>query len=409
MKKLFKLILVLTVSVILQGTSFAGSIHGYVYYDGNSNYPISDVLLTLYNPGNNPVGTYTTGSDGYYYFGDLDPGTYQLVGSKDDPGNGVTMEDAVLVVHYLAGITTLEPIQELAADVNGNGQITMQDFLLIVHHVNQGTQFPVGDWLFINETITVQNTRDSQPGGVTGTCAGDVGGVFVPGTREFKAYPIAENGILPITDNQPFTVDIKTSGPFELSGTALFIDFQPDLVSVEGVRIGANEVEYTIHDRQIQILWMDPLQNVTTFDPSDAVISLDCRPGPGFGPGSEPVFSINGTSAFVKPGQEIRNTSFTMPAIRYNQPEFGFTNFPNPFCSQTILRLNLPFDGNTNVSVFNCIGKQVYTSNLGFQKLGYHEFYIETSSWKPGKYIARITFDSDGSRLEKSIQLLKSR
>ncbi len=76
------------------------------------------------------------------------------------------------------GLYNLTPIQQLAADVDGNGVINMNDYFTVVFGwFLYGYPFPSGDWVFTDATV-VAGLKDGNNMG--GTSSADVNGSFVP-------------------------------------------------------------------------------------------------------------------------------------------------------------------------------------------------------------------------------------
>ncbi|NQY09103.1 MAG: aryl-sulfate sulfotransferase [Flavobacteriales bacterium] len=63
-----------------------------------------------------------------------------------------------------------------------------------------------------------------------------------------------------------------------------------------------------------------------------------------------------------------------------------FTNYPNPFTATTTVLLNIPEEGNVNISITNFAGKTIKTIHNGFINKGTKEFKINLQSLASGVY-----------------------
>ena len=401
-----KNLLVLLIAIVYSSISWSATISGKVFYQGDSTRPITNVNVVLKNVQNNSVATYLTGPDGYYEFLNVPAGTYTLKGMTQQQPGGVTMQDANLVKAYLKGKVEFNDIQKLAADVDGDGLITDEDYELIKNHVTHNTPFPVGEWVFLSETITVSNLKDSNPGGVVGSSSGDVGGVFVPGIRELGVYPVDCTGSLLVTKGEQFNISIKTSEALLISAAGLIIHFSANLITVRSVDFSAAGLEYTIEDGLVQVSWIETNGSAVFFNEGTDLLTLHCTAGSGLAEGMEARFTLDGNSSLAgKDYSEITGARFRMPMVECVKPELKISNFPNPFTTATTLSYFLPEDGPVSVVLFNQVGKMVKEFTPGDQTQGYHNLELDGAGLPPGYYYCRISHAGS----TESIRILKTK
>ncbi|MBS1793306.1 MAG: right-handed parallel beta-helix repeat-containing protein [Acidobacteria bacterium] len=125
----------------------SGSVSGTVTYANSlSNPPV--VRTTLTGTGSVPVSTQTDLSGAYTLSG-FGSGAYTVTPSKTGDVNGITSNDSAIIAQYVAGLTTLNPTQLIAADVSGSNTVTSFDAALIARYVvllpNSGS---TGTWRF---------------------------------------------------------------------------------------------------------------------------------------------------------------------------------------------------------------------------------------------------------------------
>lgn len=402
MKNLLSIMLAIFIGQIVQ----AGTVSGTCLYHGDSTRPINQAVVTLKNLESNQISTYITGPDGTYLFTNVPAGTYQIIGTKNSPGVGVNMIDATLVLFHIMGFYPFDEIQTLAADVTGNGTISLADYTLIVRHITRNTPFPVGEWVFLNEIIDVTDLKDSRPGGLTGSSSGDVGGVFVPGTRDLEAYPMAEAGALQVTANEPFTVCIQTNDALSLAGAGLFINYPAEMVTIESVEFPGEGFEYEIDGNQVSLTWNDMNGNTLNIDGGSSLITFHCTTKSSFAPGMNGKFSLNGNSCLVSNTlTEIKDAKLQAPTIEYTMPALKLSNYPNPFASSTTLAYYLPNSGNVNIAILDYNGRLIREYNLGELAQGYHTLTLEGSGMTPGSYFCKLSL---AGSTPQTIRLLKT-
>lgn len=68
--------------------------------------------------------------------------------------------------------------------------------------------------------------------------------------------------------------------------------------------------------------------------------------------------------------------------------------YPNPFNPTTVIRYELPMDGNVSLKVYDILGKEVATLVERFETAGYHEARFNASNMASGMYLYRMTAGS---------------
>ncbi|MCX6271804.1 MAG: dockerin type I domain-containing protein [Bacteroidetes bacterium] len=158
-------------------------ITGTVSYDNLVGTPLGNIWVTRKDSNNIVIDSVITGSGtGNYSFTCLTGGTYQLAASTGIlPGFGiVNTTDALLAMKAFAGLITLSPLRQKAADVNGSGNINGTDALMILEKfTGMISSFPAPAWQFetIPEAVVNNNvvTRSFKA-----ICTGDVNGSYLP-------------------------------------------------------------------------------------------------------------------------------------------------------------------------------------------------------------------------------------
>jgi hypothetical protein len=399
-------------ALILTQTSKAGDITGRVLYQGDINRPIGSVIVTLKNTDNNSIQTFKSENDGSYHFSNLANGNYIVTGTTTIAGGGITYYDATLVFLHLAGLYEFTPIQVLAADVNGSGNVTWGDYNLIIKHILKGTPFPVGPWKFQSASFPISNlkTVDVDPKTLGGTCSGDVGGAFIPQVHNTPAMPIALDGEINVTSGESFTTRIITQNALSINGAGLIINYPSDLLQIESVEFKGIDYEYDIQDGQIRLVWGNPNMEAVDFGEGETLITIHGVSTSAFQPGMNASISLDGnTSLMSTSNTEITNLKFASPIIKYGKPSLRLNNYPNPFTNSTKLSIFTPEKGNATVEVYSTTGQLVKKISLGVLNAGYHEVDLDASQMSKGNYICKLRIQSESSEFTNSIRLLKAK
>jgi len=387
----------------------ASVVSGQVLYQDNPDRPVNNVMVFLRNVDNNEIQSYTTGGNGFYEFNNVPNGNYILTGTTSLPGAGVTLLDAFLVFLHLNGMYPFNPMQTMAADVNGSGNVTWGDYILILNHIRKGQPFPVGPWAFEISTFTISNFKDGVPHGIGGTCSGDVGGTFVPTVNNTPALPVAQDGSINVTSEEPFSTRILAQDDFTITGAGLIINYPSDLITIESVEFKGTAYEYTIEGGQVRLIWGDPNTTPIHFGAGETLITLHGISTPAFTQGITASLSLNGNTSLINPSnQEITNLKFTSPVIKYGSPSLKLSNYPNPFTASTNLSIYTPEAGNASIEIFSASGQMVKTLSLGNMEAGSHEVDLDGSQLAKGYYVCRLHVQTSNGDLSNTIRILKA-
>jgi hypothetical protein len=402
MKKIYKSVLV-SLFMILIGTASATNISGDMLYLNDPALPIPNVVVSLKNLSTNTTFTCITDEDGHYAFQNVPAGDYKLSASTSNSSYEIGWESAWMVLSYLAGQTTLTDIQFLAADVNGNGKVKLNDFVLIVNHLLHGTPFPIGEWVFEEYYFSVDGTKDT-PGGMSGSSAGDLTGVFVPGGRDLPAFPVEHNTEIAASANDEFTVSLTTCEALNLTGAGLTFNYPSNLMTIESVEFANDNFQYSIEENQLRLVWYDETDTPMTLSESAAIATLHCRTTAAFGPGNEANISLDGSSSLAGTNYtKVVGAKLGIPTVTYATPSLRISNYPNPFSGATTLSYYLPEDGNATVKIYFYSGQLLMNTTLSGMSAGYQQLEIDATHWTPGNYICQIQCEGSKKYIESRI------
>jgi len=364
--------------LMLQGQNY---IDGTLLYHNNPEYPIPEVEAVLTNSDGNFVASAFTNTDGYFAFEDVADGTYFINFSTDLDAGEVTMQDALSIVFYLAGIIDYTEIQQLAMDVNGNGNIGMDDFTyILIQHIIFGNPFPVGDWVF-EEVEVNTNTREGD-GSIGGSRTGDAEGVLVPtGRSEDQQYDIFISDKLLLADQTTWIpLNVQLTGQSVL-GYVLMLDFDAAKMEVMDVRSEYGEVNFAVIGNQLRISWLDAgLKSV--IEGQATLFEIQTRFKETVS--TTDYFRIaNGTQILDQEGNDLNYLVFEMPEL-----DFGVSSvevYPNPAVDYTNIKLSAEELSDYELKIYNTSGQLVF-EELIYAVKGNQTKQISLSHLNTGMY-----------------------
>ena len=387
-------------------TSYA--LGGVINYPGNTPTPLQGITVTLKNSSGTVIGTTTTNASGSYSFSNLINGSYTIEPSTTKSWGGVTASDVLLYKKHIANISLLNGIFLSSGDVNGSGGLTAADVLLVKKRIAIiVNSFTVGDWLFNNLPITINNGNVTQ--NFSGLCYGDANASFIPSYKssltDKELKPVS--GSLTIGSVPPQTGDIAipidATDVLNLGSFQFTLTYNPEKLTFTGV------------DQ-----WFQGIDNVTVGNPQPGKLTF--------------VWAADANGLSIANGR-LANLHFTSTSTEASSIEWGdiptireFANydgtifapvfmnggvgnllgveilnndpvmvFPNPAKDFILVKSTSAIQG---VQIFSNTGQAVYN-----QELNSKEIRISTSDFKPGIYLIQI--DTKTGKFNRNIVIEK--
>lgn len=377
MKKTFTVFTaVLSVILLITVQAFPqADVTGSVYYHLKPNRPVPSAEVQLIDVDGIVVANAITELNGSYLFPSVPFGTYTLQVTTEISAGGVTMGDAFLMFMHLLGIYPFSPIQQLAADVDGDGSVTWNDYWTVVlGWFIQGYPFPVGPWVFQDVTFDHTGAKSNVPT-LGGSSAGDVNGTFVPTTRDFAAIEV---GYEELAISSEFDVNIKANDLTEAAAMGMVIRYPENLVNISDISSPLGELNMSVSNGEIRINWINQSGISSTVNPEQAIVTIKATTTSGHN-GEDIRFELDPASHFSNASGDQIGTSFTLPVFTSSKSYLN-ANFPNPFNGSTSIAYTVPVEGNVSLKLFNQNGQLV------------RNLINETA--KSGSYVYR--FNADG-------------
>ena len=395
MKKVIKIYLLSVFTVLFfTANSYSQSlVSGHVYYHGNETSPLEDVTVELIDSTGVVFDSDETNVNGLYQIGNVPDGTYILNAYTSLSPGGVDLGDSFLIFLYLINFYSFSPIQELAADVDGNGQVTWNDYWsIVIGWFLYGYPFPAGDWVFETVEISVSGRPDGND--VGGSSTGDVNGEFQPGGRPLKTVFAQHDENKIIGSNEEFELIITSEYETTISGMGLIINYPEDLVAITDILTQQDDLNYNICDGKIKISWVDTKFTNFILNKNKPLITLKLKTTNKFINCGKLNINIDEESHFLDSrGYKIDNLTLSFPSIESKITNLELiTNYPNPFNEYTIFEYLLQEDANVTLKIYNLFGQEIATLIDNFQTQGLYSYTFNVSDFnlKQGTYIYKI-------------------
>lgn len=266
----YSLVTLLTM-LLFSSTAFSqNTIEGYLLYHNNPNKPIPNSEVTLTSQGGGFIYTAITDNLGKYVFTNIPGGTYQLTATTSISAGGITLGDSYIILLDLLGFNTLSPIQQLAADVTGDGQVEWDDYTgIVTGWFLNGNPFPVGEWAF--DTVSL-NTGLKDNTNLGGTSAGDVNGGYIPNlTKGDEMYVKVENEKENISTT---ALNLSVIGNLTTTGFGVVFDLSPE-TQITSILSTLKDLNYVILNNQLRVSWINLTGESLTLNESEALFTIE--------------------------------------------------------------------------------------------------------------------------------------
>ncbi|MCF8233900.1 MAG: T9SS type A sorting domain-containing protein [Bacteroidales bacterium] len=394
----------LTSSVLAQ-TDLSGSVD----YHNDPDIPIEDVLVKLVDNSGTEIDSCLTDTNGDYIFYDVVDGTYQLICNTEiDPG-GIDLADSFLIFLHLCNFYTLNPIEFLAADVNGSGTVTWSDYwTILIGWLVNGYPFPAGEWVFQEPTVVINSaTKDSLVQGVGGSSTGDVDGSFMPGTKPEPLINIYQGSQQLVTTSEQVEIPVTIDWPHAVGGFALTLNYPGHLFELTGIKSDIKSFNYEIFDNYVKLSWMDTKFSNTTFD-DKPLFFLVGRTTNHLVNGQKVTFTAGIQSHLMDgKGNILESVTMSMPSLEGEQVSTLFGQvYPNPVKSEFTVDYKLEKEGQVKVGLYNQNGQLVALLLDENKNAGVHNFKATIDSYDLNAGVYILVMEAPGNKIQKNIQQL---
>jgi parallel beta-helix repeat protein len=416
------------------------SISGYFNYYNTAFTVMNNVKVDLVQ-GTSIILTTTTDNNGYYWFGNVQPGTYEVHASTGKPVGGINVTDAAQVNAWGVTPYEIELTRFYAGDVVLSNHLAANDAGLIQSYFMGGGLPWAGrpNWTFwkSGETIAVNPAPVSSmvypaisvPFGSTpitqnfyGLVTGDFNMSFVPGSGKVESESLTLNygNTIQVLADTEFELPLFSAMDMEVGAISLILNYPSDKVDVLGAYL-TNDPDsplwFTLFENELRIGWYS-FSALHLFD-GDALLTLQLRINSEAENGEAIYFSLA-----ADPLNELADGSFnvienavlTIDVIEAMSTginhalihsDMSLVNNPNPFMGSTTFSYTLPADGKVTLEVYSSTGEKVVKLIDEFQATGAYSLMFNDNTLKPGVYAARLTLQTDRKVLVRTVTMIR--
>jgi hypothetical protein len=392
---------------------------------------IGNATVTATNINNNEVINATFVDTGVYLVNLPIGFDYKIEPSRNDnPLNGVTTWDIVLITKHILGITPLNsPYKIIAADVNASLSVTAFDLLAIRKMILQITDtFPNGtpSWVFVDHNyvfpnptnpwfeayptvVNIDNLSTNVQADFIGVKLGDVNNSVLASQllgeeeRNMKGSLDLNVKDKAVAKNEVFTVDFS-SRDFVAMGYQFTLNFNEASLEYAGFKPGAlsvSEENFGVFNNAITTSW-----NGDTNLKGDAVLfSLNFK-----AKNAEQLSKVLTLGSRLTPAEAYSNTAelmdvnlaFSTGSVTNGNVFELYQNEPNPFSDFTTIGFNLPVSESAKLVVYNIEGRTVKVVEGNYSK-GFNSVRLNKSELGAGGVFYYELSTSTGSSMKKMI------
>lgn len=383
MKKRTTILTIATLALIMLGSSaFAQQpIKGTVTYHEDPTKPVPSVTVELWDE-YGVVQTTTTNPNGKYIFTNVPYGAYTVKAftTPIEPG-GIDTDDADMIWDYLYNYLPLSPIELLAADVNRDTLVTIEDYYMLTNNWSNGFQ---PEWVFENVPVNHTGNKTNIPT-MGGSSSGDVNGTFVPTGRNEE---IAQVSYYAKNFSTNFTVEVFAKDLYSASAMGLVIDY-PEGVNINNVTSQMGELsDLKVKNNRIVATWVNG-NNEVSINANEPVLVISASANRSFN-GSDIKFNVNNMSHFVSNGSAVK-PEMSVPYLTVNGNDNLSYSYPNPSSESTVIYFSLPSATKANLSIYNLNGQLVKNIINEEMSAGQHSVTLSVTDLQEGVYFYNLT------------------
>ncbi len=329
---------------------------------------------------------------GHYGFSNAVPvhGDFTITPTKDDnPLNGVTTYDLLLMSRHILGVTPLtSPYQQIAADVNKSGSITTNDIVELRKLIlGIYTELPQNtSWRFVDKSFSFPNLNNpfSTTFPENKSVANFLGDMMGENFVSIKVGDINGNAVA----NSAMSADDRTNGTIFFDANDASVKAGEEVVVNFKAADKMEGYQFTMNLKGLEIVDVLPganmnINNFAVFAKEGMMTAaVDANAGEfavkfRATQAGELSKMISATSRITKAEGYAADGSRNEIAFRFNGQNgsvvagAGFDllqNTPNPVASTTKITFNLPEAANATLTISNVEGRVIKTISNNFAK-----------------------------------------
>lgn len=361
-----------------------------------------------------------TGHEGTYNFEVFEGGQYTVTPSTtDDKVEGVSVKDVLMMRKHLALLSSFDsPYQYIAADVDGNGRLSVRDEQLMRGLILGTNKVSFPNWKYVKADFEFPATEDFALGGDIFNYPNylEVNELGANMTQDFVAIRVGDLDMdiasgsnrssgkqyqLEVTDKtfsqgEIITTSLDVSESVIVSGVSLSfeVDNSLELVSINSDKLNLSSDQFSLVNANgrytIQWIGQEPTQLIA----NEGLFQVAFK-AKGSGVLSE-AFTISNTSdKSIIYDNELVEHPITLSFAKVSE-NVVLSVVPNPISDHFSVNLESDqFNGQADLSIYDVSGRKVYAEQISVIH-GENNFQLSTSTsgLSSGSYFVEIRSDN---------------
>ena len=397
-QSIIKQIVFLVIFLAINTLSAQDQISGTVNYHDDPSNPLPDVTLELFDINDNLVATTLSNPTGEFIFTNIPTGEYFLRSTSTLPVGDINLIDASLILQHLFGGYTFTEYEFIAADVNGSGNVTFGDYMLVViSYLMQGNPFPTDEWYF-NEVYIDMASRDGDSTMVWATSTGDVEGMWSPGGRNIDILTEEDQNTTTVSE-QEIELEIGSNYSDLISGFNLNLTYPINLIEVTDVTGPDENFHFNLDENTgvLKVIWLDENAKPGTRFFGETLFRVKVKQIQNSTQIQDGVFSLlEGGMVLDSKSNQIDDISIKLPKVTTTNTklELEIISYPNPVVNNLNLKITSPENNSANIFIYDLNGRLIQQTNNSSVYKGTQLITLETGSLPSGHYLYKVSLQS---------------
>ncbi len=369
-----------------EGCSIDSSISGTVTSINGAG--IREVQMVMQRNDDDPIYTMSEG-DGRYRFSDINvnAGSHRLSALKEDRTmNGISTADLIQISKHVIGKTEFEDIGRLrAADVNGDGHISVRDLItlrkLLLAKIDSipGRDF----WQFFNragesESLFSAESMSEDHLHFMGVKLGDVNGdaTFEDESNRNQNQLVLHYLDRDITPGERFEVQFGFDEFIDLTGLQLELQTTADLTldGYHSADLPIADEHISVNDHHVYLSWDEITGKSIGKDRPIFTLQLQSHTG-----GRLSNMLALGSGRIMPELYDLSGSVSTLAlAADLDKQRIELSVAPNPFSRSTILQVTISEQSTVTLEIYDQLGRPIVSRKMLLTK-GSHKIPIEES------------------------------
>lgn len=402
--KNYKTLSVLIVVILIFGNNIfsQSDLSGTYYYHGNTETPIPDINVDLYDFNDVLIASTVTDMNGEYLFEGIADGEYYIDASTSITAGGVDLFDAFMVFYYTRGWIDFNDMEFEVGDVDDNDIVNNHDFVaILLEYLVGGQVFVGGDWEFENLVINLNAARSADTVVKTDAWAashGDVEGEWDPSGRDIDLLPSSYYHMDATYQGETTKLVVASDYKGYLNGFNLNLSYITDEISIVNIVGPDGNFSYSVDEDAgvIKVAWLNESDGISTVN-GEQLFTIEVISNLDMQNSGERVLNLLPEGMLIdSENNKLNDTEIKLPFL-LNEQKLDIVEvkvYPNPVVNKLNFNIHLNKQSYASLSIYDLSGKLVTNiENIALHE-GEQSISFNAGNLLPGNYV--YSFDLKG-------------